>query len=113
MSARQDLSAQRLRRAACGALTALFLCGMAGSTVAPAYAQYQDRRDHEDQGRGHEVQDRDHERDRGRHEEHRPPPRVYGYGYDAPSYVRAPPPVVYATPELPPVINFGFSLDLR
>jgi len=51
-------------------------------------------------------------RDRGRHvvrHYRHPPPRAWGYGQ--PTYVQAPPPVVYGPPEMPPAINF--SLNLR
>lgn len=53
------------------------------------------------------ADDRDH-RDR-RHFQHRPPPP--NWGYDQPTYVPAPPPVVYAPPIPPAGINF--SLNLR
>jgi len=52
---------------------------------------------------------------------HRPPPRHFRrrppppptWGYDRPTYVPAPPPVVYAPPGPPAAINFGLSLNLR
>jgi hypothetical protein len=55
---------------------------------------------------------RGRDRDRGRHvvrHYRRPPPAAWGYGQ--PSYVQAPPPVVYGPPEMPPAINF--SLNFR
>ncbi|HUK60830.1 MAG TPA: hypothetical protein VLV50_16485 [Stellaceae bacterium] len=48
-----------------------------------------------------------------RHHHRPPPPPPPAWGYDRPTYVPAPPPVVYA-PEAPPAaINFGISLNLR
>jgi hypothetical protein len=66
------------------------------------------------------AQDRDRHDDRGRHEERRPVRRPHhpsppAWGYDAPSYVQAPPPVVYAPPA-PPEALFGvpgISLQLN
>jgi hypothetical protein len=49
-----------------------------------------------------------------RHERHyrRPAPRP-AWGYDQPSYVAAPPPLVYAPPSGPAVLNFGITLPIR
>ena len=55
---------------------------------------------------------RDYHRGRNYHHYHRPPPRpVYGYG--APSYVPAPPPVVYSPVGPPAALNFIIPLDFR
>ena len=56
---------------------------------------------------------------RGRHPphhrliQHRPPPPPVVMGYDAPTYVAAPPPIVYAPPAPPAVISLGINLNLR
>jgi len=42
---------------------------------------------------------------------HRPPPPAWGYGQ--PSYVASPPPLVYAPPSGPAVLNFGITLPIR
>jgi hypothetical protein len=54
-----------------------------------------------------------HDRDRRDHHvrHYAPPPRAWGYGQ--PTYVQAPPPVVYAPPALPAVLNFGITLPIR
>jgi hypothetical protein len=61
---------------------------------------------------GASAQDyRDHRPPPPRHYRHRPPPPP-AWGYDQPTYVPAPPPVVYAAPA-PPAAIFGLSLNLR
>ncbi len=44
---------------------------------------------------------------------YRPPPPPPAWGYDQPTYVPAPPPVVYAPEGPPAAINFGLNLNLR
>jgi len=55
------------------------------------------------------------ERDRhGGHERyHRAPPPRQAWGYGQPSYVEAPPPVVYAPPAGPAFLSFGITLPIR
>lgn len=55
----------------------------------------------------------------GRHRRpphHRPirrPPRPVVMGYDAPTYVEAPPPIVYAPPAPPALLSLGINLNLH
>lgn len=56
--------------------------------------------------------DRGDRRDVHRHVVHRPPPPP-AWGYAAPSYVQAPPPVVYAPPAPPPVVFPAPGLSLN
>ncbi len=58
------------------------------------------------------ADDRDHRGRRVVHHRHYAPPRP-AWGYDQPSYVAAPPPVVYAPPQGPAMLNFGITLPLR
>jgi hypothetical protein len=54
----------------------------------------------------------DHHDDHYRHVvHHRPPPRP-AWGYDAPTYVQTPPPVVYAPPVYQSPFNLGLSLNI-
>jgi hypothetical protein len=78
-------------RASAAALAVTLLIG---GMAHPAFAQ-RDRRDER-----HRVV-------------HRPPPRP-AWGYRAPSYVEAPPPVVYAPPAPPPLVYSppGISLSV-
>jgi len=49
-----------------------------------------------------------------RHVRHRHyAPAAPAWGYDQPSYVAAPPPVVYAPPQGPAMLNFGITLPIR
>lgn len=80
-----------------GLLAGLALALAAGAfAAAPAAAA--DR--HDDRGRQHHVDHRRH---------WRPP----AYGYGAPTYVPAPPPVVYAPPGPPAALNFIIPLTIR
>ncbi len=87
-----------IRRTAAALVAAVLAGGLAGAALA------QDR-------------DRDHGRDHRpppRHERHRPPPPPpVAWGYDQPTYVQAPPPIVYSAPAPPAAINFGLNLNLR
>jgi hypothetical protein len=78
-------------RAAAAALAVAVLATAAG----PVHADPRDQRD----------------RHLPRHRHYAPRPPVYGY--DTPTYVAAPPPLVYAPPQMPAVLNFGLSLNLR
>jgi hypothetical protein len=56
--------------------------------------------------------DRDHhDRRPARYVHHGPPPPAYGY--DAPTYVATPPPMVYAPPAYASPFNLGLSLTIR
>jgi hypothetical protein len=79
-----------LRIAAAALAVATLIAGVAG----PAGA---DSRDH---------------RDRNVRHRHYAPPRQ-AWGYDQPSYVAAPPPLVYAPPQGPAMLNFGITLPIR
>jgi hypothetical protein len=70
------------------AAAALAIAVLLGSVAGPAIA---DSRDHRRPVRHRRA----------------PPPR---WGYDQPTYVQAPPPVVYAPPEGPAALNFSVNL---
>jgi hypothetical protein len=77
------------------AVAAIAAAMLIAGAVAPASAdEHGDRRGRNDH---HERHDR------------RPPPRP-AWGYDQPSYVEAPPPMVYAPPQEPAFLNFGITL---
>jgi hypothetical protein len=58
-----------------------------------------------------QAEDRDHnDRHPVRHYHHAPPP---AYGYDAPTYVQTPPPLVYAPPSYASPFNLGLSFNIR
>jgi len=54
-----------------------------------------------------------HPRPHHRPVHHHPPPPPVVMGYDAPTYVASPPPLVYAPPAPPAVISLGINLNLR
>jgi len=56
--------------------------------------------------------DRDHHPPRHFHHRPPPPPPAPVYGYDVPTVVAAPPPLVYAPPAAPE-IALGLSFNLR
>lgn len=88
----------RMIRAAAAALAMAVLLG---GVASPAGADPYDRDQHDQH---------DQRRAPVRHRRPPPPPRR-DWGYDVPTYVQAPPPMVYAPPEGPAVLNF--SLNFR
>jgi hypothetical protein len=96
-------------RAAAAALAMVLLLGGGAATAQ--------ERDRGDQGgyrgdQGYRVDERDRRPEPPRERYYRRPPPRAVWGYDAPAYVQAPPPMVYAPPP-PPEAIFGFSLNLR
>ncbi|HXQ52890.1 MAG TPA: hypothetical protein VN802_17495 [Stellaceae bacterium] len=83
-----------IRAAAAALSVAVLSAAIAGSALADP------RDDHRDRRPRHRVV-------------HRAPPPPAVYGYDTPTYVEAPPPMVYAPPQMPAVLSFGLTLPIR